>query len=472
MIVSLALPPTAGAAEYHVSPTGSDANAGTLTAPLATIAQALKRAGAGDTITLRAGTYAENARLRHNNITLRSFPGERAVLRVPTNDEANFSAVVFIDRQASGSTLQGLEIVGGYYYGVMLQSNWDSGGPDRSGASDILIEDCIIHDTGRDAVKITPGCDDVTIRRCTIYNSGVRDKSNAEGIDNVNGARMLVQDCFIHDIATTGIYAKGGAIGTVIERCLIMNTGGMGVAMGFDTSPEWFDKTVNPQYYENINGTLRNCIIVNTALAGVGIYAALNAKIYNNTIVNTATGGQSAIHFGLAFHDRDASTPCPGAINPVLRNNIVAQLRAIDAPLVQIRHTSEHGGIAGLEGPLTMSNNRYYVAGGRALFEDGRTKSTFRGGLADWQAHVSSDADSTEGPPGLDAQYHLDAASGCIDAGYALGAMLKDDYDGNARGATPDIGADEYGAGPVLAVPPAWGAAGTGGGSDTNSGRK
>ncbi len=132
---------------------------------------------------------------------------------------------------------------------------------DRSGASHILIEDCRIHDTGRDAIKIKPNCDDITIRRCEIFRTGVGPANaadpNAEGIDCVNGDRILIQDCDLHDIHSTGIYLKGGSTDAVVERCRVTRCGEGGILLGFDTSPEFFDLTVNRAYHENIRGKVR-----------------------------------------------------------------------------------------------------------------------------------------------------------------------------------------------------------------------
>lgn len=36
---------------------------------------------------------------------------------------------------------------------------------------------------------------------------------------------MHVHDCYIHNIATNGVYPKGGARNAIIERNLIMNCG-------------------------------------------------------------------------------------------------------------------------------------------------------------------------------------------------------------------------------------------------------
>ena len=72
---------------------------------------------------------------------------------------------------------------------------------------------------------------------------------------------MILQDLTPgSDIA---IKIKGGSIGSIIERCLVMNCQ-TGICVGQDTSPQFFDITVNPEYYENIDGIVRNCIVINT----------------------------------------------------------------------------------------------------------------------------------------------------------------------------------------------------------------
>src|SRR3954463_7375787 len=54
----------AGAAEYYVSPTGSDSNAGTLAAPFATLQKGNDVAVAGDTVWLRGGTYQNTKQIK------------------------------------------------------------------------------------------------------------------------------------------------------------------------------------------------------------------------------------------------------------------------------------------------------------------------------------------------------------------------------------------------------------------------
>jgi len=74
----------APAAEIVVAPDGNDAAAGTRDAPLATIQAAVDRAGPGDTVLVRGGTYRESVRLTRSGrpdapIRLLAMPGETVV---------------------------------------------------------------------------------------------------------------------------------------------------------------------------------------------------------------------------------------------------------------------------------------------------------------------------------------------------------------------------------------------------------
>ncbi|MCL2486518.1 MAG: right-handed parallel beta-helix repeat-containing protein, partial [Oscillospiraceae bacterium] len=302
----------------YVSPGGNDSTAtGSIGAPYRSINAALNAAPAGSTIILRGGTYQEhnNVRIQQPNVTVKSAYGEWAVIDFPLAHDPDTwrqTSAVRFDVNSSGGKLQSVEVVGGFY-AVCLETKWDWGQPDRSGASNIIIEDCIIRDSRNDVVKVKPNCDDVTIRYNEIYNSGrehvnhpdfTTGERNAEGIDNVNGDRMHVHNNYIHDICSNAIYAKGGAIDALIENNWIENAYGAGIMVGFDTSPEYFDLTVNPKYYENIGGVVRNNLIINTGWEGIGLYASKDAQVYNNTVVGAVTYGtgkyHSPIYFGVA----------------------------------------------------------------------------------------------------------------------------------------------------------------------------
>jgi hypothetical protein len=458
MIPAQVTPAAAQGSVIYVSTAGSDtAGNGSISAPFQTIGHALTTAAAGSEIILRGAPaiannhYKENIRIEAPNTTIRSQTGEWAVIECPVSN-ADITECVRLDVDSSGSTVKNVEIIGGYYYGIMLYTRWDWGEPNRSGASHILIEGAKIHDTGRDAIKITPGCDDVTIRNVEIYNTGVRDNSNAEGIDNVNGDRMIVQDSYLHDIATNGIYFKGGSTDSIVERNRLERIGEAGILMGFDTSPEYFDLAVNPNYYESIRGVVRNNMISNTQYSGIGLYAAKDAQVLNNTLINTAQTGHSPIYFGVTYQDWDPIAKRPASVNPIIQNNLVSQTSGLPDECIFIRYADDLGGLSGLNGALVMDYNLFYHAGSDCLFTDHRPGSPLETGtFAQWQSHINGDAHSLTANPQLATDGSLLAGSPAIDAGSNSKCPATDQRGApRPQGAACDIGALEVASALVL----------------------
>ena len=448
------------AAEWFVSTAGNDSTGtGSQSKPFRTIKRALSSSvsSAGDTVTVRGpagnATYNEcEVRLRHR-LVLRAAPGERP--RIHCSDLTGGNVAVRIDPNGSGSRVSGFEITGGYY-GVMLQTNWYQSGPSSDhGARNVVLEDLLIHHTGRDGIKITPKSDNATIRGVEIHTTGTgypagtpAENKNADGIDNVNGSGMVVEDSYIHDTATTGLYFKGGAADVVIQRNYIENTGDAGILVGFDTSPEFFDLQLNPGYYEAIRGTVRNNVVRNTGYSGIGMYASRDSVVANNTIIDTARLGHAPLYFGVTFQDWDPDAGRPANVNPMLRNNLVIQDggRCID-----IRYSSELGGLSGLSGSPGSDYNGFQAG---CRFRDGRPGSNLANGtLAQWRAATNSDSHSITGNFAVDATGHLPAGSPAINRGIAL-AQVSDDIDGGVRGAAYDIGADEFASGSGDPPPP------------------
>jgi len=413
----------------YVSPTGNDATAdGSIDKPYKSINTALGKAQPGATIILRGGTYREGRRVRiqKSNITLKSAKGEWAIIDLTTYDSGNqeHSGVDFYaEDQTTGGTvtgckLQSIEVKGGYY-AVCCETKWDWGKPDRSGASEIIIEDCKLHHSTDDVVKVKPNCKNIIIRYNEIYSSGQAHinhpdyptgQRNAEGIDNVNGDSMHVHNNYIYDICSNGIYAKGGATDVIIENNRVEGTRGAGIALGFDSSPEFFDTAVNPHYYENIRGVVRNNLIMDAGWEGIGLYASKDAQVYNNTLVNVAKLGmfaRSAIYFGIVTQDWKSHPGRPDNVNPTVRNNIVSQPSGITMPMIEIRldNNSQLGVLSGLSGKPTMNNNCYYIAGKSATFTDNRQGGIKNAELAAWKTHIEGDNGSIEVDPALDSNY-------------------------------------------------------------------
>ena len=421
----------------YVSPDGNDAVAtGSIDAPYKSINAALTAAKPGDTVILRSGTYREgiNVEVRKPNITIKSKKGEWAVIDLTTyNSGRDEDSGVYFRPEASGGKLQCVEVIGGYY-AVCVETKWRWGGNDDwMAASDVIIEDCILHDSRYDVVKVKPNCNNITIRFNEIYNSGraevnkeywLQGEANAEGIDNVNGDNMVVHNNYIHDIGGTGIYAKGGATDTIIENNIIENVYGAGIMVGFDPSPPWFDISVNPQYYENIRGIVRNNLIINVGWEGIGLYGSKDAQVYNNTLVNVDCGGlyHSAIYFGLTYQDWASHPGRPANVNPNIHHNIVCQPASFNRQMIEIRYSADLGGMSALSGNPTMSSNCYFIADKDARFTDRRPNSILEAvGLSAWQAHIGGDDGSLEVDPVLGADY---MASNPLCAGMGLQIAL------------------------------------------------
>ena len=421
----------------YVSPTGNDATAnGSKDLPYKSINTALGKANPGATIILRGGTYREgrDVRVRKSKITIKSAKGEWAVIDLTTHNPGNeeHSAVMFYAedettrKPVTDCTLQSIEVIGGFYT-VCCDTQWEwvhPGEPPGPGVSNIIIEDCILHDSSDDAVKVKPGCNNITIRYNEIYNSGrahtghpdfTSGERNSEGIDNVNGDSMHVHNNYIHDICSNAIYAKGGATDVVIENNRIERAYGAGIMIGFDTSPEYFSTDVNPKYYENIRGIVRNNLIIDAGWEGIGLYASKDAQVYNNTVVNAVTYGKgnyhSPIYFGVATQDWENPAGCPPNVNPKIHHNIVSQPstyanRIIDIRYVKAGDVYPSRDIPALEGKPTMNDNCYYVAGKSAKFTDNRPGSKLdNAGLTAWQSHIDGDSGSIEADPALDGDY-------------------------------------------------------------------
>ena len=451
------------AVEWFVSTTGSDqTGTGSMAQPFRTIGHVLDPGEAllepGDIVTLRGpvgnNTYNEcEVRLRLP-LTLRSHAGEMAHIHC---DITNIDTVAIqIDPEASGSNLSRLEVSGGYYYALFFQTDWFTGGGEAgTGASNVLVDQLRIHDSGRDAIKITPKCNNITISNSEIFNSGaiyppgtpLEDK-NAEGIDNVNGSGMHVHDNHIHDIATNGLYFKGGAADVIIERNRIERVGEGGIMVGYDTSPEFFDLALNPQYYESIRGLVRNNIIRDTGYAGIGLYAALDAKVLNNTIINSAVFGHAALYFGVTLQDFEPQAGRPPSVNPLIRNNLVIQN---GGDCLRVRWANELGGLSGLNGNPGSNHNWFHDSTGACNFADNRPGSPLDGGatLAQWRAFENSDSNSHEAAISVTADGHLPAGSPALDQGQTL-AQVTDDFDRQPRSGPNDIGADERDAAAVF----------------------
>ena len=149
--IVLLLTKLAVAAELHVAPSGSDADAdGSIFHPYRTITVAAAAARPGDTVFVHDGVY-DMARVSisaqgpaHSPITIRAFPGETPILdgtgagpraAVEAEDKSAITSVIDL-RHARNIIVEGLTVRGSEGYGI---STWES--------VDILVRHCHVSRT-------------------------------------------------------------------------------------------------------------------------------------------------------------------------------------------------------------------------------------------------------------------------------------------------------------------------------------
>lgn len=414
----------------YVSTTGSDSDGdGSMEKPYRTIFHAVEVAKSGDTILVRGGTYTETReiRVRVPDVTIRSYPGEWAIVdrRNSGNpDEDDWDSGIYIDVDADRTHIECIDVAGGFYT-ISTETKWQWGDPaDRGGPEGVTLKNVKAHDSYADAIKIKPQSNDFTVEHCEIFDTGRGqdpNDCNAEGVDNVNADRTIVRFSYIHHTCSTGLYFKGGSKNCIAEHNLIENSGEGGILLGFDTSPEYFDMEGNPQMYEAIEPTARYNLIIGSGGAGIGLFATKNAKVNNNTVVDSGSRFHNPLYFGITYQDWDESAVRPPNVSPEIYGNVFAQRGDRSIPILDIRHSDDLGGLSGLDGKADMRHNCYHIEGREAIFRDQRFETQngyWEGGLEDWKKHMDSDMDSIEANPGFDENFHTDPNSPCAGMGY------------------------------------------------------
>ena len=250
------------ATDYYVSPAGNNSNPGTLAQPWATIAKGISTAGAGDTVFVRAGTYAEKLNLNGkigtaaNRITYRNYPAESPII----DPSSTTGAAIVRLRNCKYITIQGFEIrnfvtssnavtpigieISGSGEGIEIRDNkihkiWQNypvlndfsanghgllvAGSSSTAITDLLIDGNEIYDLrlgASEAVAINGNIDGFTITNNIVHhcnNIGI-DVIGFEGTNSnvtLDFARNgLIAQNEIHDIDSAYNPAYGGSLTT------------------------------------------------------------------------------------------------------------------------------------------------------------------------------------------------------------------------------------------------------------------
>lgn len=151
------------AATYYVSPSGSDAYAGTSNAPFATPLHAvtLSSLAPGDTIFVRGGTYACSAQVKPskagtagNLIKIWAYPGETPIFDFTGLNDRGFYF------SKSYWHAKGIEVRNAGQNGICLSS-----------CSNNIIEGCVAQDNGLEGIKLTGSANHNLILNCDSYRN-------------------------------------------------------------------------------------------------------------------------------------------------------------------------------------------------------------------------------------------------------------------------------------------------------------
>ena len=265
-----------------------------------------------------------------------------------------------------------------------------------------------------------------------------------KGVDAVNADNLLIEGNYIHDINDAGILCKGGSINCVIRNNYIVRAYN-GIAFGTNTARDYWDDTVNPENYENIDGLIYNNIIENVDV-GIRVQASSNSRIMNNTLVNIHSLGLLFEKALFSRPDLGYSSPYPIKMNKdmYIVNNVIDLV----VNRAQMHLRDESFALDPSDWGIVMANNIHNNPSYSPFIWDrtDTSQNVKRHTLSDgdWASLTGNDAEIVAVPDlSTDHAYQPSSGSAAVSAGASVDLFI-DDYSGRLRDTTsPFIGAHE-----------------------------
>ena len=380
---------------YYVSPGGSDANAGTASAPWRSIQAAAQHLQAGETAVLMDGTYEEGSiEFAHsgtaaNPITIKaqnqwgavlsSISGDRPAISIDQSYITIENLRISVSPNNSGSTT--------YTSADASIRAWNMSDPSASnpssGTQGFTARGLLIDATSATrATGIKTNQDFSVIENCIVHNE----------IESFNNQSTIIRNNVVYGGGPWGTYilTKGGARDTQIYGNIVHMTGSSGADRGIllgGAPLAYYDPQANIQCYNCV--AYNNVVLNETGDPSAALFGFMGAKdsVISN---NVGIGGQIMI-----VHAQNAS-PEGLAINPTFENNIV-----------KLGTAGLTGGKNGWDGywsgTLTVDHNLFYngTVGIPAQTNPITGNPLFVNETSDWRLQPGSPALRTGAPVGI-----------------------------------------------------------------------
>ncbi len=412
---------------YYVSPTGNDSNAGTIDEPWQTIQKAADTLTAGETVSIRGGTYHERILPRNSGepgkeITYVAYPGETVTIDGDSITLPDDLAGLFEINGKSYIRISRLRVIN-------AGPNNDNAGIMVLDASNIIIENNTTYNTNSSGIGVW-GSRNVIVIGNQIEEAAVggwQECISVAGTDTFEVNNNKVLNCH-----KEGICIKDGSSNGQVYRNDVHHIHAVGVYVDawdkYTHDIAVFDNVVHDTENDGFalasemgglleNIRLDNNIAYNNRFIGLHItqngdtdvHPMRNVSLINNTVVGNGVGDWGG---GIAVDSNEIT-------NVVVRNNIVSNNLSFQM-------------VIGSDVPLEQVSIDYNLVDGFREYE----------GEIYGQNYIVGD------PLFVDAaanDFHLQQDSPAVNAGSPTD-VPNTDFDGNTRpqDGEPDVGAYEF----------------------------